>query len=60
MRKCFVYQKNKGENVLSSSSIQPLPILQALFTNINMDFIEGLPKFDENEIILVVVDQFSK
>jgi hypothetical protein len=40
--------------------LQPLSIPQASFIDISMDFIERLPKFDGNEVILVVVDRFNK
>ena len=40
--------------------LQPLSIPQAPFIDISMDFIERLLKFDKNEVILVVVDIFSK
>jgi len=40
--------------------LQLLSIPQASFIDISMDFIERLPKFDGNEVILVVVDRFNK
>jgi len=40
--------------------LQPLPISYAPFTDINMDFIEGLPKSDGKEVIYMVVDWFNK
>lgn len=40
--------------------LQPFFIPYAPFIDISMDFIEMLPKFDGNKVILVVVDKFSK
>lgn len=40
--------------------LQPLPISYASFTDISMDFIEGLPKSDGKEVIYMVVDRFNK
>jgi hypothetical protein len=51
---------NKLENVHTLGFLQPLPIPIALFTYISMDFINGLPKTEGNEVIFVVVDCFSK
>jgi len=39
MRKCPVYQKNKGENVLPSRPLKPLPIHRHSFIDTSMDFI---------------------
>ena len=60
VRECSIYQQNKTENVKLSGLLQPLPIPIAPFIDISMDFIEGLPKSDGKEVILVVVDRFSK
>ena len=53
-------QRNKHENTASPGLLQPLPIPSAPFIDINMDFIEGLPKSEGKEVILVVMDHFSK
>jgi hypothetical protein len=55
-----VCQHNKGEIVKSSSKIQLLPIPLAIWKDIAMDFITGLPKSGNKSIIMVVVDRLSK
>lgn len=40
--------------------LQPFPIISTLFTDISMDFIEGLSKSNDKKVILVMVDKFSK
>jgi hypothetical protein len=45
---------------MSPGLLQLLPVPSAPFIDINMDFIEGLPKSEGNEVIFVVVDRFSK
>lgn len=38
----------------------PLPILEGIWTHVSMDFIEGLPKSQGKEVIMVIVDRLSK
>ena len=60
MRECIVCQRNKHENVATPGLLQPLPIPIAPFIDISMDFVEGLPKSEGKDVIMVVVDRFSK
>jgi hypothetical protein len=55
-----ICQKNKSENVFTPRLLQPLHIPQTPFTNINNDFIKGMPKSDGKDVILVVINRFSK
>lgn len=45
---------------ITTKSIITIPIPQALFTNVNMDFIEGLPRSNDNEVIFMVAYRFNK
>ena len=44
----------------SPSLLQPLPIPIAPFIDISMDFMENLPKSEGKDVIMVIVDRFSK
>jgi hypothetical protein len=57
---CDVYQRNKGETVKSSGTLQPLPIPSSIWKDISMDFITDLPKLRNKSVIMVVVDRLSK
>jgi hypothetical protein len=60
VKNCAVYQKNKSENVSYPGLLQPLPLSDMVWTHISMHFIEGLPKKNNKDVILVVVDRLSK
>jgi len=57
---CSVCQQAKTEHVKSPGLLQPLPIPTQPWSTISMDFIEGLPKSGGFDVILVVVDKFTK
>jgi hypothetical protein len=57
---CEVCQRNKGETVKSPGTLQPLLIPPAIWKDISMEFIIGLPKLGNKSVIMVVVDRLSK
>jgi hypothetical protein len=60
IKQCAVCQQAKVERVHPPGIIQPLPIPQGAWQDLTMGFIEGLPKSEGFDTILVVVDRFSK
>jgi hypothetical protein len=58
--KCEVCPCNKGETDKSLGTLQPLMIPHAIWQNISMEFIVGLPKLGNKSVIMVVVDRLSK
>jgi hypothetical protein len=57
---CQVCQQAKVEHVRSPGLLQPLPVPSQAWTMVSLDFIEGLPKSGGFDVILVVIDKFSK
>jgi hypothetical protein len=57
---CVVCQRNKGETVKSLGTLQPLPIPLAIWRDISMDCITGLPKLGNKSVIMVVVGILSR
>jgi hypothetical protein len=57
---CDTFQCNKGETVKTPGTLQPLPIPPAIWIDISMEFIIGLPKYGNKSVIMVVVDRLSK
>ena len=60
LRGCGVCQRCKYDNAASPGLLQPLPIPEAVWVDISMDFIDGLPVSYGKSIIFVVVDRLSK
>ena len=50
----------QGRKVKSLGTLQPLLIPPAIWKDISMDFITGLPKSGNKSVIMVVVDRLSK
>jgi hypothetical protein len=57
---CEVCQHTKVEHTKLPRLLWPLPILNQAWKFICMDFIEGLPKSQRYDTILVVIDKFTK
>ena len=57
---CFICQRNKTLALSSAGLLMPLEILDAIWNGISIDFIDGLPKAEGNEVIFVVLDRLSK
>ncbi|KAF5784342.1 putative nucleotidyltransferase, Ribonuclease H [Helianthus annuus] len=60
VRACSICQQAKHETVAYPGLIQPLPVPTAVWSDISMDFITGLPKSQGKEVIFVVVDRLTK
>jgi hypothetical protein len=57
---CPVCQKNKSENTQYPGLLAPLTVPVQAWTHTSMDFVEGLPMSKGKNVILVVVDRFTK
>lgn len=57
---CPTCQLNKTETLWSAGLLQPLEVSSQVWTDISLDFIEGLPKVGGKSAVLTVVDRFSK
>lgn len=57
---CPIYQCNISEHLRPARLLQPLALSTQVWTDISMDFIDGLPKSWGKTVLFVVVDRFSK
>ena len=60
IRECQVCQQCKYDIAAYPGLILPLPIPEAIWTDISLDFIDGLPLSFGKSMILVVVDRLTK
>lgn len=56
---CNICQQAKAEHTKTPGTLQPLPIPTHAWTIISLDFVEGLPKSQKFDTILVVIDKFT-
>jgi len=57
---CEVCQQTKTEHVNVPGLLEPLPVPKTLWTIICMDFVEGLSVSNKKDVIMVIIDKFSK
>ena len=56
---CDTYKRCKFETMAYPRLLQPLPISNQTWTSVSEDFVEGLPKEEGKDNILVVVDRLT-
>lgn len=57
---CSVCQQAKVEHVKTPGLLHPLPVPDQAWQIVCLDFVEGLPKSNRFDTIMVVVDKFTK
>ncbi|WVZ59186.1 hypothetical protein U9M48_009373 [Paspalum notatum var. saurae] len=60
VRACATCQRNKSEHLHPAGLLLPLPVPQAVWSDVGLDFIEALPRVGGKSVLLTVVDRFSK
>lgn len=60
IRECETCQRNKVENIHSLGLLDPLLVPQNIWTDLSMDFVEGLQVSKGYSAVIVVVDRLSK
>ncbi|KAH7427492.1 hypothetical protein KP509_10G046600 [Ceratopteris richardii] len=60
IRTCDTCNRSKVPRHKPHGILQPLPIPERPWASLSMDFITDLPKSDKYDVILVIVDRFTK
>jgi hypothetical protein len=60
VKACVTCQQYKSDHLRPAGLLQPLPVPSVVWADIDIDFIEALPKVQGKTVILSVVDRFSK
>ena len=60
VRECDICKRLKYETYHVARLLQPLPIPNKPWLDVSMDFVEGLPKSQSKDVVLVVVDKLTK
>jgi len=58
VRACATCQRNKSDHLHPADLLLPLPVPQAVWTDIGLDFIEALPRVGGKSVLLTMVDRF--
>ena len=60
VEQCTICQQAKVEHIKYPGLLQPLPVPDKPWSVIYLDFVEGLPLSNRKDVIMVVIDKFSK
>jgi len=60
VKTCLTCQQNRTLDKKQAGLLQPLPIPEGPWGNVSMDFMVSLPPSKGFDVIMVVVDRFSK
>jgi hypothetical protein len=60
VRACAICHCCKTDHLHPGGLLMPLPVPTQIWSDIDMDFVKGLPKVVGKSVILTVVDRFSK